>query len=255
MLTIKKPDISKLPGGWEPPFPSFILNEPTNIKKEVLFDNAFVLENVFTDNECDLLIDLMQQSPSCAPVSVHGRTDIPNYEVGSKRTTMWVPELAEQFWNKIKDSFENKICDDFTPTDWWQIKAYKNWEPYSISPLLRFMKYESGGQHFAHYDAGYIYEDSKYRTLMSFVVYLTTNDSGATRFIHDGKGDIPVYDRKHDDWIHESLNEDVICSVSPVKGNILVFEHRICHDVERYIGTDPRIIIRGDITFKAIIDG
>ena len=115
------------------------------------------------------------------------------------------------------------------------------------------MKYESGGQHYAHYDAGFIYPDDKYRTLQSIVIYLTTNVAGgSTRFIQDGQSTVPMRERKTEDWLREVEPNEVITSVYPKKGNILFFDHRLCHDVEKYFGNGPRIIVRGDIIYQAI---
>jgi hypothetical protein len=142
---------------------------------------------------------------------------------------------------------------DLTPTDWWQKNPTKarKWRAVGVSPLLRFMRYEKGGQHYAHYDAAYVYEDPKVRTLMSFVLYLTTNENGgATRFIRDGQHTVPILERNHADWDRPVEKDEVLLSVSPRKGRLVMFDHRLCHDVEPYAGNEPRIIIRGDVIYQ-----
>lgn len=253
MLTLRKPDISKLPGGWEPPHPDFFIAETGITKKEHIIQNAFILHDLISQEHCNDLIRMMQSSPSIMEVSIQGRKDIPDARIGSTRTTMWSPALADMLWPLFEPFLTVRTMTDTSSTDWWQVKPFRNWEPFSISPLLRFMRYEKGGEHYAHYDAAYIYENPRYRTLMSFVIYLTTNkDGGATRFIKDNQEHKPVWERDHEDWLRPCTQKEVICSVPPVKGNVLVFDHRICHDVEQYCGENPRIIIRGDVTFKAI---
>jgi ectoine hydroxylase-related dioxygenase (phytanoyl-CoA dioxygenase family) len=116
------------------------------------------------------------------------------------------------------------------------------------------MRYNEDSEHFAHYDAGFFYPDSVYRTLKSMVIYLTTNDSGATRFIDDDQSDVHVWNRKHDDWNRRVYDSEVIYSSYPQKGSVLLFDHRLCHDVQQYDGkSGDRIIIRGDIIYETII--
>ena len=59
-------------------------------------------------------------------------------------------------------------------------------------------------------------------------------------------------DRLFEDWKRQAKPEEVVASVRPEKGKVLFFDHRICHDVEKYLGNKSRIIIRGDIVFWAL---
>lgn len=222
---------------------------------------SFLIRHAISEHDCDNLIKLFDYAPVSAPVSVNGFMDgdtTAHYGgiTGSTRTTMWSEKLSSNLWDKIKFNFGPRLMDELTATDWWQQENNADkkhlWKPAGLSPLMRFMRYELGGQHYAHYDAGYIYDDGAHRTLMSYVVYLTDNNSGATRFIKDGQESIPVWDRKHDDWDVEATDEDVKFSVLPEKGSILFFDHRMCHDVAKYESStqDPRIIIRGDVIYK-----
>ena len=249
-----KPDISKIPGGWEPTSDHLpLLQKPlkVNIIKEVS-ENTLLLNNVFSSEECYELISFMNRSPNFDSVSVQGRTDVKDDRIGSKRTTIWCPRLAEQFYGKLKNVLQNRMMTNFTATDWWQGDVKRtNWIPIGISPMLRFMKYDEGGQHYAHYDAGFIYPDDNYRTLMSYIVYLTTNENGATRFIYDGQEGFYTWTRNHDDWTREVRKDEILFESVPVCGNVLIFDHRICHDVEKYTGNNPRIIIRGDVIYHS----
>lgn len=255
VIASAKPDISKIPGGWEPnPNEVPVLSNPTDCL--VLDNYSMVIRNALTWSECEWLVDLMEQSPRMESVSVQGRKDVPDYRVGSTRTSIWSPKLAEQLWKKIKidvHSDREHLMHDHSPTDWWQgNKGRRWWTPVGLTPMFRFMRYDAGGQHYAHYDAGFIYPDDCYRTLKSVVIYLTTNeDGGATRFIEDGQGNLPIWDRKHDDWTREVFSQEVITKVQPKAGSILIFDHRLCHDVELYTGTAPRIIIRADVLYRA----
>lgn len=249
-----KPDMNSLPGGWDIKT-DVILNEETDVRVNKLFSNAYVIENLFSDDECDVLIDLFINSGISHPVSIQGRKDIVDDRMGSLRATGWSVHLAEQFWKKISKLMKPRIVEDTTPTDWWQGfdgNAPRTWYPFGVTPMMRFMKYQSNGQHYAHYDAGYIYPDIRYRSLLSFVLYLTTNsESGSTRFIDDAQSDKPVWERNHEDWTREVREDEIIASVRPKKGSMLIFDHRLCHDVEKYDGPGDRIIIRGDILYTS----
>lgn len=250
-----KPDISKLPGGWEPDA-KLVPHLDNTPKVTHLGNTALVIKNALSSGDCEALISLMNQSSRIEEVSVQGRKDVPEDRVGSVRTTIWSPQLALQLWKKISPEIREDtavIMYSDWPTDWWQGDRNRHvWWPVGLSPIFRFMRYESGGQHYAHYDAGFIYPDDNYRTLRSVVIYLTTNtEGGATRFIEDGQDEIPIWDRNHDDWTREVKPKEVLAKVQPIKGNILIFDHRLCHDVELYTGKSPRIIIRADILYKS----
>lgn len=239
-----------LPGGWEPET-DIVFDFETAKSVKSPMPNVFVFESVLNDRECALLNDLMSSSPNFESVSIQGRKDIVDDRIGSIRTTIWSPQLAQQFLHKFYPLIKDLKCDEFTPTDWWQGNKSRNeWEFVGVTPMMRFMEYGKDGQHYAHYDAAYIYPNDNYRSLLSFVVYLTDNDDGCTRIIGDNQDKVPVWDRDHNDWIRQASEYEVIFKSKPVKGNVLVFPHRMCHDVEQFTGTKRRII-RGDILFKA----
>ena len=252
MLTSTKPNMETLPGGWEPQT-AFKMDAPNPAATlEKIAEQIWLLHNVLSPADCTQLIERMQQSGKAFPVSIQGREDIVNEQIGSVRATAWCPSLAQQFWQKIKPVIPTKkITHESSPTDWWQEKAYYHWQAIGVSPLLRFMKYQAGGQHYAHYDAAFIYPDARYRSLMSIVFYLTTNkESGATRFIKDHQEHLPTPERDHRDWYRATKEEEVLHAVYPKQGNVLIFDHRICHDVQKYLGDKDRIIIRGDLVFQ-----
>jgi len=252
IITSTKPDINSLPGGWDSDFTWYLRHR--NLEDKFEKDMPFIFNCALSHRECDIIISKFMQSPNFEEVSIQGRKDVPDDRIGSIRTTAWCPQFALELWHKrIKYGMPNSIhYNEHSPTDWWQGNKYRNvWSPIGVSPMMRFMKYEKGGQHYAHYDAGFIYPDDNYRTLLSMVIYLTTNENGgATRFIKDGQDNIKEWDRDHNDWTREAKPEEVFFESKPIQGNILVFPHRMCHDVEQYLGNEPRMIIRGDILFK-----
>ena len=247
-----KPNISSLPGGWDPSFyPKLEMEKLPLHWIEKVQDDIGIIHNLLTDKDCDLLKGFYNQAPRKEKVSVQGNKDQMDDRIGSNRATIWSPGLASELWMKMNMFFrDHRSMSVFSSTDWHQGKVAREWLPIGVSPMLRFMKYTEGGEHYAHYDAGYIYDNPEIRTLSSFVIYLTTNDSGSTRFIKDGQDRVPVYLRDHNDWTRETKDDEVFFSSMPKKGKMLFFDHRICHDVSKFEGTE-RMIIRGDIIYKA----
>lgn len=270
ILTTTKPNRDKVPGFWEPHFSPLSEVKKIHVTSLPGFEKqeAMILENVFSHVECQALIQFMNQSPNFEDVGVQGMKDKKDERIGSKRTSIWCPELADFIWRRIGHHIPGtmEFSDrqrEFIATDWWQhfvdpTMSYQATslcaQPIAISPLLRFMKYGHEGQHYAHYDAAYIYPNKEFRSLKSVVIYLTTNEGAATRFIKDGQEKLPIWDRKHDDWDRPVKDNEIIAKSECIAGNMLIFNHRICHDVQQYMGTDPRVIIRGDLVFEMFLD-
>jgi hypothetical protein len=216
-------------------------------------------ENIIDPLTVSELKDLFYNANVSEDVSIHGMKDL-SIGIGSKRTTMWSEELANSFTKEFGSLFsKRKNVHHWSRTDFWQqLKAGENtyvWEFVGFSPMFRFMKYVDGGEHYAHYDAAYIYDDPTYRTLSSVVIYLTTNNTGETRFIIDNQDHIKQKDRINDDWTRRTELNEVYKSFKPVEGSMLVFDHRVCHDVSQFIPEkegEERIIIRTDLIYKLV---
>ena len=263
-----KPDATKIPGFWDIDnanvpnlqFGSCLGLIGTSIIESHPDTDILTIPDLLTGTSCQQLIDLFLNSNILAPVSVNGLMSDKTYGVGSVRATGWSIKLAEMLSAKIIPLLSEMTCDVFTLTDWWQNRdphIKQTWKPVMISPMLRFMKYDNDSEHFAHYDAGYIYPDEKYRTLKSMVIYLTTNKIGATRFIYDGQCTLPVHLRNHDDWVRRVEQDEVLDSKYPEMGKAIFFNHRLCHDVQQYHPTGDekyRIIIRGDVIYERVED-
>jgi hypothetical protein len=190
-------------------------------------------------------------------VGVTGIRD--GYGVGSMRATAWSPELASALGQRIRPALPSVRFlgeDCFTDAFATDTRAgHRSWRLVGLSPLLRFMRYSPRGRHLCHYDAAYDYGDGR-RTLLSVVFYLSDAlASGATRFVRDGQEHERARERVFDDWARDTRDDEVIAAVRPVAGDVLVFDHRLCHDVERWDGPGDRVIIRADVVYEAIPDG
>ena len=265
MKTEKRPPVGSLPGEWLPPSDLALLPQQLQLHTEALAVHpqslTLVAHDVLDQRNCHLLVAALEASGKGCPVDVFGfsgedarggiRTAATEEARGSWRATAWAPELAEQLWQFLEPAVpDQRVMQEFTATDWL---PHRRWRKFGLSPVLRFMRYESGGQHCCHYDQSFDYGDGR-RTLMSVVFYLTEVEAGkggCTRFVRDGQESAPLPERNYGDWTRLTRDDEVILGVRPQLGSALLFDHRLCHDVEHYAGGTPRVIVRGDIVFRA----
>ncbi len=253
-----RPPIGSLPGEWVPP-PLQVEGAACGSVSQI-HECAQVVTGALSPRSCRDLVAAMERSGQASPVSVSGHP-LGSGDIGSVRATAWAPELAAELWRCLERFItRQRTMTDFTPTDWYAMDgrlAHRQWRAVGIGPVLRFMRYESGGKHCAHYDMGFDYPDSR-RSLMSLVIYLTDippGSGGRTRIVHDGQERLPVWSRNHEDWTREVADEEVLVGVTPRMGDVLFFDHRLCHDVEPFQGPSSRVIIRGDVVFEALDRG
>lgn len=272
----EKPDFSKLPGGWDADCLDFDFSALSNevsisnmIKnpeitryedKEHLrtgLNKIVIIDRFLNDKMILTLKNFMHLSPNFEKVGIQGMMDVKDESnVGSLRTTIFSTVLAKELTKRFMKS---EVCasletNEFFPSDTFSSEINRKWVFEGCSPMFRFMKYSKGGQHYTHYDSSYMYnfqDRFTYRTLMSFVIYLESNGSqgGETRFIKDGQFQIPTDQRKHNDWDRQANENEILAKVEPMPGRILIFPHRLAHDVSTFLG-DQRIIIRGDLIYK-----
>ncbi|WP_394849808.1 NAD(+) synthase [Pendulispora brunnea] len=262
--TERRPAQSTIPGAWDPPP---IDLEPSPLARLSFGEplagvEGFALRvpEVLTPADCTALCDAMAQSGIAEPVDVTGIPSARHAEgVGSTRATAWSPELARALWARLAPAVPSvRFLGATTPTDGFATTkraSHRTWRVVGLSPLLRFMRYERGGRHFGHYDAAFDYGDGR-RTLLSVVFYLRgAAGSGATRFLRDGQEGLPTDERNFDDWTREARDDEIVVAVAPLLGDALVFDHRLCHDVQQWEGPDARIVIRADVVYEAVPDG
>lgn len=256
-ITNIPPDMSKVPGGWLTNESPVLLGCKAAPKTTEIEDSVWRIDNFISAGTVAAINAMMRHKESdMAPVSIQGLQNVTPETTGSWRTTMFNEEMADGLYRLFRHtSFpKSRLFSPFDSTDWHQGDRKRNtWKWVGVSPVLRYMRYKQAGRHAVHYDCGYIYPDDNIRTLMSFVLYLSTNKTGATRIIDDGQKNIPVWDRNHADWSREATEGEILAESLPVEGSVLLFDHRVPHDVELYDGVEgDRIIIRGDLIFAAV---
>ena len=255
----RRPPAGALLGEWEPPEISLdpVLELPRFQVLDLPQGFALHAHELLSTRDCEQLVLALRASGIAESVGVTGLKG--SYGVGSVRATAWSPKLAAALWHRLRPVVPAaRFLDSHSPTDGFatpERRGHRSWRVVGLSPVLRFMRYEPGGQHFCHYDAGFDYGDGR-RSLLSVVFYLSDMPkSGATRFVRDGQSDKPVAERDFSDWSRETRTDEVLCAVHGQRGDALIFDHRLGHDVQRWDGPGSRIIVRGDVVYEAIPDG
>lgn len=228
-------------------FSSILLPTTSNV--------VYKLEDVLLEKEIHAFLHQMHKHPHNAVNTLGMPTST---EISAWRYPAWSRALAQLLWNRTHHFFETiREMTNKTSTDWYgtpERTEHRRWNLHEMSPFFRCIEYMHGGEHWPHYDMGYDYPDTR-RSLLSFVIYLnsvSSSDQGAMRFIRDGQEHLPVWQRNHTDWNCPSKEETVLLKIQPTMGTMVVFDHRVLHDVEMYTGGDTRISMRGDIVYRAI---
>lgn len=248
----RRPPPGAIPGAWDPPSIPLdpLAGLPSWERLAVPHGLAIHVRGALTLDDCARLRAAMAGAPA-EPVGVSGVRD--SYGVGSVRATAWSPELARALYDRLRPALPSvRFLGDHDPTD---ASGHRTWRVVGVSPLLRFMRYEPGGRHLCHYDAAFDYGDGR-RTLLSIVWFLSDSPgSGATRFVRDGQDALPTRARDFADWSRDTRDDEVLLAIQPARGHAVVFDHRLCHDVQRWDGPGDRVIIRGDVVYEAVDDG
>eukprot|EP00746_Dinoflagellata_sp_MGD_P136073 gnl/MRDRNA2_/MRDRNA2_70061_c0_seq2.p1 gnl/MRDRNA2_/MRDRNA2_70061_c0~~gnl/MRDRNA2_/MRDRNA2_70061_c0_seq2.p1 ORF type:complete len:276 (+),score=30.83 gnl/MRDRNA2_/MRDRNA2_70061_c0_seq2:60-887(+) len=106
------------------------------------------------------------------------------------------------------------------------------WLGYTrICSQMRFLRYPPGGYIAPHTDGVRIDEDTLHETTTSFLLYLE---------------DIPEGEGGETEFLTSVENGDVVASVLPKSGSILLFPHTVPHQGNG-VGMHPKVLLRGDL--------
>jgi hypothetical protein len=211
---------------------------------------VFVIDDVLNQQGCsDLIVQFEHQN--MYPVGVDGYMTGDDFVVGSYRTMGWSVSLARKMSDVFRLLPEIIQANQF-PSPFRDDLEFRR---LGATPWMRFMRYGNGGQHVPHYDNSYHCNEQSYRSLFSWVLYLNTvprQHGGTFDFVDDGYRNHPL-DRPKEafqDWTRMADDEEVIFSINPRRGRMLIFPHWLCHQVSEYTGQDARYIIRGDLAYS-----
>lgn len=110
--------------------------------------------------------------------------------------------------------------------------------PVGMNNRLRICKYPSGGIFKKHSDAqAFLPGKISYLTVMAYLNDIPREFGGATRFFQQSAKSRP------------SDDHNVLASVQPEKGLVVIFPHHLFHDGE-YCTADCKYIMRSDVMYE-----
>lgn len=175
------------------------------------------------------------------PVNVTGlKTDSDKQSVGSTRFCTMDAAFARYLTDVISG---RSVVDIILSYNWYQM--------INVSQYFRFMKYETGGEHFPHYDSDFVYDYNQAVTKYSVVVYFNDCDSGELAFVNDNRSRKKTYCQT--DWDRQATDDEIWLKIKPGAMKIVLFPHTLCHTVLPFTDKDKcRYICRGDILFQKV---
>jgi hypothetical protein len=199
---------------------------------------AVVLDNVFTEEECQQLIDLTEQR-GYSPALVGQQQVRVVQQRNNSRCMIDDQKLADQIYERIKD---------YIPTTWLGSKRLR------LNERLRFLKYYPNEYFKPHNDGIYVSEDGTQCSYVTIHLYLNTvpkKDGGATTFTT-----APLTYGRHVHKNHQVTNQIDSLAVHPVVGRVLIFEHHLEHEgsvLNKGVKYTMRTDVMYDITGKKSI--
>lgn len=178
---------------------------------------AFVLYNVFTEEECKEYIRKTEEiGYELALVNVGGGRQLKLTDVRNSSRCIWDSfEEAEKIWERIKDHIPETKRDK---------------KALGLNERLRFLRYDPGEYFKPHMDGMYI-RDNGERSYITVQLYLNEGFKGGSTTFMD-------FNLKH--------RKEVV----PKTGMVLVFDHEIMHEGSELI-KGRKYSMRTDVMYSA----
>jgi NAD+ synthetase len=186
------------------------------------------ISELLTPQECEMVLRELESKPWVA-ADYHGRRSEAGR--GSLRLTCFNDGFADALSARIRQFVSPHGDDGFCTF-------------CGVNPLFRFIRYRNDGHLVPHYDESHYFHGDK-KTVHSLIIYLDSNDSGATRGVRET--------RPNDFSDMESHSQDILWKSAAIQGAALMFPHRILHDGDFVTG--EKTIIRTDVVFERIGHG
>ncbi|XP_064601868.1 uncharacterized protein LOC135467886 [Liolophura sinensis] len=184
---------------------------------------AFVLDNVYTKQECDEYIKKTEEMGyEKALLNTGGDTQMLRTDVRNSYRCIWDSvEEGKKLWQRI----QAYIPVDYTP----------GWQPVGLNERLRFLRYDPGEYFKPHYDGSYQRKNGE-KSFITIQLYLNEGfEGGNTTFLSrfgEGHNAIPVV---------------------PRTGSVLIFKHHILHEGSILV-KGRKYSMRSDIMFERLPD-
>lgn len=181
------------------------------MKKENYGLGVFTLSKVFSDSECNKLIQYAEETGFDTTTMDDLVPDVEHYRVND-RLFLTDTKLADRLYKCIRHQLPETVqsCD-------------KNWEPYRVCETFRIYKYDHE-QYFKWHEDGYERFSEVEETFLTLLIYLNDDfDDGITQFPWD--------------------------KVAPEKGMALLFPHNIRHRATSPKG-GVKYVLRSNVSFR-----
>lgn len=181
------------------------------MKRENYGIGVFTLSNVFSDNECNKLIQYAEETGFHATTMDDVELNNEHYRLND-RLFLTDTKLAHKIFKRIQHQLPNSIES-----------CGKHWEPYRVCETFRIYKYNHE-QYFKWHEDGYERFSNVEETFLTLLVYLNDNfTDGITQFPWE--------------------------KIKPEKGMALLFPHNIRHRATAPIG-GIKYVLRSNISFR-----
>jgi len=203
-----------------------------------------VLDDVFTPEECQYLIDASEQSELYEQAKINiggGREMLLTDTRNSDRAIVDSPQFAELLWQRIM----SKVEDDPRLTELESIAPGANMFAVGLNERMRFLRYDSGAFFAAHFDGCYKrgpldksgQARQGERSFVTCQLYLNDGEQdfqgGATSFLS----------------MHGDTEERV--EVVPKPGRVLLFQHGLYHEGS-CVTAGRKYCIRTDVMYSKV---
>ena len=216
---------------------NIIKNRKISVDKNIVDGkDVYVINNIITPEELNFLLDEVKKN-NAVPVGIDGiaKNYKENTKIHSYRSTIFDEELADVIFARIFKLLK-PLRNSYSNNDFFI--------PYAVNPAFRFIRYAEEGYLVPHYDYPYKEGDDNL-SLMSLVIYLTTNEDGQTQFVEEYR------ENDNSDWDRAANENEIRLSIKPEQASALLFQHNMLHQSET--SSQEKIIIRTDIMYKRVI--
>jgi prolyl 4-hydroxylase len=200
------------------------INAEPIVHTPLLNNQAFILDNLFNQEQCNILISKFEADPTKCHVMDDG------YDIQYRDNTRVIfddDKLAQYLFNRISPYLSPMEISEKSMEVSVDKYSYGTWTPNAVNEKFRLCKYDVNGLFKPHRD-GFFEKDFNNRTFQTLMLYLNEDfDGGCTRFL-------------------EKINEPII---KPKIGRAIIFDHYILHEGEK-LASNKKYIIRSDIMFK-----
>lgn len=221
------------------------------VHHEILGAKAIVIHKLFSDEECKNIVNFMdsnQDKLHDANSNIRYRNNqriiVHNDVVASiilQRLSVILSEINQSTILVDKSNFTSYFMNSTGMLGEWKL--------HSLNHVFRLCKYNTLGHFGPHADADYVVDPLKMRSLKTFMIYLNDDYSdGETSFAHDHG---MYFDTERN--ICCSPPENIYARLKAVKGDCLIFDHKILHEGIQ-VTDGCKYIMRTDIIYEKVND-